>query len=357
MAFLPSQFDVAERIDIPDPSVSQQLLMAAGAGALLGGLAEGLTRAVRYFSGRQQSQPIAGYESHDAERLVSAVEEALEQGDDPIEVLSAVPRDQDVPVTVPESVRVGIAEQALGRAGAEAHLSVIRSSPPLRFEDVTLPRASTRITPVGAFSVPPLDTRAAVESSIRYGAAREFAPEIFDALEQSEIRIASYRRWLDEFGDDQDQEVAAIIARLETRETELLDELANLRTGGRRRIRDELKKVRQARDEAVTLSGRTETPDMQRVRQALLEEQYRQRDMALDVSRAYRESAESAEQAIADLGTEFPFRQEGPQQPAAEAADTGRPTATAKPIIDDGARAQMDIFDDVTSSEAACHSR
>lgn len=53
-AFLPSQYKMAERLDIPDPNVAQQLMMAAGAGAGFGLAGETVARAWRYLTGRKR---------------------------------------------------------------------------------------------------------------------------------------------------------------------------------------------------------------------------------------------------------------------------------------------------------------
>lgn len=75
--FLPSQFEMAERLDIPDPNVVSQLAMAAGAGAVLGG---GLTAAQRgwsYFKGRNQTPSIGRMDSVQTQAMIDRVEDIL----------------------------------------------------------------------------------------------------------------------------------------------------------------------------------------------------------------------------------------------------------------------------------------
>jgi len=75
--FLPSQFDMAERLDIPDPSVAAQLSMAAGAGAAFGALGRGFI----YWKDRNElSRAFKGYDELESQSLVGRAEEILERG-------------------------------------------------------------------------------------------------------------------------------------------------------------------------------------------------------------------------------------------------------------------------------------
>lgn len=77
-AFLPSQFAQADRLEIPEPSVSGQLTMAAGAGALFGGGLEALRRGYVLFSNRQRvKRPHRGISDLEMASLVDRAEDAL----------------------------------------------------------------------------------------------------------------------------------------------------------------------------------------------------------------------------------------------------------------------------------------
>ncbi|MFV1626860.1 hypothetical protein VWY34_14150 [Phaeobacter sp. JH20_02] len=76
-AFLPSQFEMAERLDIPDPDVVTQLSLAAVAGGALGGLVEGGARGISYFQMRNRVPEIPGYDEFSARAMVDQVEDIL----------------------------------------------------------------------------------------------------------------------------------------------------------------------------------------------------------------------------------------------------------------------------------------
>lgn len=83
-AFLSDQFEMAERLNIPDPDVRTQLLMAAAGGAVFGGLIEGGSRALTYWRGRNTVMPISGYDSASTDAMVTAAEEALVANQNPL---------------------------------------------------------------------------------------------------------------------------------------------------------------------------------------------------------------------------------------------------------------------------------
>jgi len=76
-AFLPSQFEMAERLEIPDPDVVTQLSMAAAAGGILGGAIEAGSRGFTYFRMRNQTPEIAGYDPSMSQAAVDEVEDIL----------------------------------------------------------------------------------------------------------------------------------------------------------------------------------------------------------------------------------------------------------------------------------------
>lgn len=76
-AFLPSQFEMAERLDIPDPNVPQQLALAAAAGGILGGIVEAGSRGVTYFRLRNRTAQIPGYDPLTSQAMVDEVEDIL----------------------------------------------------------------------------------------------------------------------------------------------------------------------------------------------------------------------------------------------------------------------------------------
>jgi hypothetical protein len=77
---MPSQFDMAKRLDIPDPDVATELALAAAAGAVLGGGVEAAARGWRYYKGRQITPNIGQMDSVQSEAMVNQVEDILSDG-------------------------------------------------------------------------------------------------------------------------------------------------------------------------------------------------------------------------------------------------------------------------------------
>lgn len=78
-ATLPDRFEMAERLNIPDPDIATTLAMAAVGGAALGGAVEGLARGITYWRGTRAipSERVAAY---DVEMNVDVAEDAIADG-------------------------------------------------------------------------------------------------------------------------------------------------------------------------------------------------------------------------------------------------------------------------------------
>lgn len=76
-AFLPAQYEMAERLDIPDPSVAAQLAMAAGAGSILGGAMTAAQRGWTYYRGRNRTTPIGRMDDLESQIMVDKTEDIL----------------------------------------------------------------------------------------------------------------------------------------------------------------------------------------------------------------------------------------------------------------------------------------
>lgn len=76
-AFLPSQYKMSERLDIPDPDVVTQLALAAGAGAVLGGAMTAAQRGWTYYRGRNRVEPIGRMGELESQAMVDQVEDIL----------------------------------------------------------------------------------------------------------------------------------------------------------------------------------------------------------------------------------------------------------------------------------------
>ena len=84
LAFLPSQFEAADRLDIPDPNIATQILMAAGAGAVFGGLIEAGARGIKYATMRTRQPRIGNFDDLATEAIITATEDALIAGENPL---------------------------------------------------------------------------------------------------------------------------------------------------------------------------------------------------------------------------------------------------------------------------------
>lgn len=110
---LQSQYEVAEQLDLPDPDVRMQLLMAAAGGVIFGGAVKAGERGLAYFRNRSARVRIPGATATQGELVVDAAENAILRGEDPFGPVSNVmekviapprPREPLIPVQrVPEA--------------------------------------------------------------------------------------------------------------------------------------------------------------------------------------------------------------------------------------------------------------
>lgn len=78
-AFLPTRFDMAERLNIPDPDIAETLAMAAFAGAGFAAASEGLARGMRYWQGRNRpSEAFALDMTPDVDAAISDLEAQMD---------------------------------------------------------------------------------------------------------------------------------------------------------------------------------------------------------------------------------------------------------------------------------------
>lgn len=90
---LPSQFEMAKRLDVPNPDVVSQLSIAAGAGAVLGGAISGIGRALEYYRGRQAISVPDGAPAGRIEAGIQAVDDAIANGENPLVAVQRVMRE------------------------------------------------------------------------------------------------------------------------------------------------------------------------------------------------------------------------------------------------------------------------
>lgn len=197
-----------------------------------------------------------------------------------------------------------------------------------------------------------------------HAVARQIAPEVFqgpkgfDALAQQQD---TFRRWITELGDTRDQAATADI------DTQIADTQTRLEDATGKRAatyRDRLSDLQDQRQRALDEANK-DTPDMARVRQDLLNTQYAMRDLAPQVTAAYREAQsrlpppeEVAPQNVEAVQAE---PSPAPVQPVPETETGNEPgvqgvqppvsetvAATNEPRIPNAPRSAVNIADDVS---------
>lgn len=91
-AFLPAQFRMAERLDIPEPNVATQLSMAAAGGAIIGGAVDAGRRGVILWKGRNAVRNLpADVDEIELSSLIDRAEDILESDTpNPIEKINEI---------------------------------------------------------------------------------------------------------------------------------------------------------------------------------------------------------------------------------------------------------------------------
>lgn len=122
LSFLPSQFTMADRLEIDDPNIARNLMFAAVGGAVFGGAFEAGSRALRYFSGRSEVKPLPGFSKAETDVIVTAAEDAIARGEDPVkaiaEAVSALPVERP-PLIEPPQVAQPTAEARVAQREAD----------------------------------------------------------------------------------------------------------------------------------------------------------------------------------------------------------------------------------------------
>lgn len=179
--FLPSQFDMAERLNIPDPSIAAQLSMAAGAGAAFGALGRGFT----YWRERNTlNQAFKGYDELESQSLVGQAEQVLERGGpDPFadiqRIMDANPPTPDNPINpareplIPdEGITVETLPPVDGQASEPLPVDTIANQATAALEEVTAERG-------GRYNKRPFTQR--IKSDVKIHPDGDVAAELRDA--------------------------------------------------------------------------------------------------------------------------------------------------------------------------------
>lgn len=192
----------------------------------------------------------------------------------------------------------------LGIIGPEENAAAVEALRP-----TGAPSATERVMPAPAA---PEEPPAAAPAPDIHAVARQIAPDTFTEYDALAARKATLRDWISELGDAR----AAL-----PRATELqgaIDDILGKAGGIEERLtKRQAQRLAAARDELSGLLS-TDTPDMAAVRRSLMETDYRMRDLAPQVSAAYR-----------DAQAQMPPAEEAPIAPIAEAPAMQGPSSAA----------------------------
>ena len=161
-----------------------------------------------------------------------------------------------------------------------------------------------------------------------HAVARQIAPETFQEYDTLAQRKDTFRRWIDELRATRDQDAqtsaphADEIAELQTKIPDATPRLA-------KKYQARLEPLIAERDAYIEQKTVGDTADMTKIRQQLMATDYRMRDLAPQVSDAYRQAAERVPQPEAEAVPETPAT-----VPATEAA----PEPVAAPVAEQEAK-------------------
>lgn len=118
--------------------------------------------------------------------------------------------------------------------------------------------------------------------------ARNLDPDTFRQYDALSQQTQTFRRWLSDLSDTRDQAATAEI------DQQISDLQTRLETATGRRAANWNNRLGelQTQREQVLMDANRDTPDMVRVRQALMDADYKMRDLAPNVSAAYRQAQE-----------------------------------------------------------------
>lgn len=109
---LPSQYEMAKRLNKPDPNAVEALIGGAIGGAVLGGAIDGLSRGLAYFRGRSElPKGLKGIDPVTANAIIDAAERALVNDENPLAAVQRVMRaapeaaQPSRPPLIPETAR------------------------------------------------------------------------------------------------------------------------------------------------------------------------------------------------------------------------------------------------------------
>ncbi len=173
------------------------------------------------------------------------------------------------------------------------------------------PKTDTMTTlPRSDFVAMPDITRMVEQSQVDE-IARRVDPDTFRRYDDLAQRKQTYRRWLDELSDTRDADIQARIDAVDDKIFQLAARADEV--GGRRaaKLRKDIAALEAEKAQIVAESAAKETPDMARVRRALMVDDEKMRDLAPLVSRAYARAQQKWTNTRADREAVLQMMREG----------------------------------------------
>lgn len=149
------------------------------------------------------------------------------------------------------------------------------------------PKTDTAVTSPRSDFVKTPDLTRIVEKSTIDEIARRVDPETFRVYDELAARKQTYRRWIGELADTRDAEVQTRIDAVDSKIFDLAVRAEE--TGGKRaaKLRKDIQALEAEKAQIIAESAPKDTPDMRRVRETMMREDAKMRDLAPLVSRAY----------------------------------------------------------------------
>lgn len=263
---------------------------AAIGGAVLQGAGEGIAAAGRRFFRNAPHDPAPAFTSEPAKALPDA--SAVPDGAIPADPNLAAAKLAQRPGSYMEYLQE-VSPWSVSRAG-KARTVLDIDNVKVQLDDWSGPDAAFT-KPDTAVNVPSSDFVAPTNIFDRVAAnttrvddiARKMDPDTFRVYDKLADENATYRRWLEELQPARDGKIDTQLAEVNERIDALNDKIA--RAGGMKRktYMKELATLTAERDGVKTEALAADTPDMAAVRQKLMRNDEKMRDMAPVVSRAY----------------------------------------------------------------------
>lgn len=309
-ATLPDRFDMAKRLDIPEPDVAMTLAYAAAGGALFGGAVEGLARGITYWRGTRTGPKVEDVPSYEQQMNIDVAEDALTDLRRPFEQISQGVTRRNVVLEDAADARPlsGLPmERAAGERVSLPFDDWVRG--PVAQADIRLPRSLIPDAPNLRATLPveQITSRAAADAAQRRldDAARQFDPPAFQEADELASRIESYRGFISDLTAKYDEDLAGSISSAEAYLGRLREE--NLRStrgkNAKSKVRQQIGQVETDLHEMRGLRGRAgESADIARTREALTEAEGRLQELAPRLAAARAQVAPEETVELPSLG-------------------------------------------------------